>query len=134
MYQLIYWSPEAYKMTKNLTPRQRAAIQGLVSGQTITQVAVAAGVSRETIYKWLQRPDFTKALTGSTDAAVELLSRRLVGISTQALDALEDVLTDTAAPHSAKIRAAEIVLARLLNLRELVDIDARLTALEAGTK
>ena len=35
---------------------------------------------------------------------------------------------------SVRVRAADIVLARLLQLRELVDLDARVAALEARAR
>ena len=43
---------------------------------------------------------------------------------------LHDVMRDTNAPVSARLRAADIVLSRLLQLRELVQLDTKVTELE----
>jgi hypothetical protein len=40
-------------------------------------------------------------------------------------------MTDAEAAASTKVRAADVVLARLLQLRELVSIESRLSALES---
>lgn len=123
-------------MTQNkiLTQRQRIAAKAIAAGETIAAVAVMANVGRKTIYRWLDQPDFTKAVTMAGDEAVADLTRRLVGISMLALDQLETILTDPDAQPNVKCRAAEIILARLLPLREMTEIDARLSALEGGTK
>lgn len=59
------------------------------------------------------------------------LSRELVRLGTQAVTTLEGAMTDAEAAASTKVRAADVVLARLLQLRELVSIESRLSALES---
>jgi len=48
----------------------------------------------------------------------------------KAADTLRQALEDAQAPAAARVRAADIILARILQLRELVDLDKRLTELE----
>lgn len=123
-------------MTKpdRLTPRQQIAVQALASGETMVKAAVAASVDRKTIYRWLQQEPFTRAIVAAGDESLELLSRRLTVIGLQAINVLNDVLGNEHAPAGARIRAAEIVLARLLSVRELVDIERRLSELERANQ
>lgn len=119
-------------MPKNLTPRQKIAVQSLAAGQSVTQTAVSTGVSRESVYRWLDNPTFTRAIDEAQDDAIATISRRLTVLGVDALNVLRDVLADPHTPAGAKIRAADIVLAKLLTVREIVDIERRLTALERG--
>lgn len=117
-------------MPKNLTPRQKNAIATLAAGETVTRAAVSANVSRETLYKWLQQPAFQRALTETTDAALENVSRRLVSLSDTALETLETAMIDETCEYNPRIRAAAVVLQNVLALGELVTMNRRLTELE----
>ena len=117
-------------MSENLTPRKRKAIETLLTSGDVTQAARAAGVSRETLYRWLKAPDFQAALNDSTRQALESLSRTLVTLGEKAADTLRQALEDSTLAPGARVRAADIVLARILQLRELVDIETRLAKLE----
>lgn len=117
-------------MPKNLTPRQKNAIATLAAGETVTRAAVSANVSRETLYKWLQQPAFQRALTETTDAALENVSRRLVSLSDTALETLETAMIDETCEYNPRIRAAAVVLQNVLALGELVTMNQRLTELE----
>jgi len=61
-------------------------------------------------------------------------TRRLVNLSGQALDTITEVMTDETAPAAVRLRAADTVLARLLQLRELVTLEDRIAALEENAK
>lgn len=117
-------------MPDNLTPRQKRAIVAIVAGQPMARAAAEAGVSRDTLYRWARRPDFSAAINQGTAEQVEMLSRRLVTLGSHALQALAEALTNPDTPQGVKVRAADSVLNRLLQLRELVDIETRLTKLE----
>ena len=117
-------------MTDNLTPKQHKAVESLLTTWDTTAAAAAAGVSRDTLYKWMRSKEFRQALQDATRASLENLSRGLVTLGTKAMTVLSDALDDTTAPAAAKVRAAEIVLTKILALRELVDLEERITALE----
>ena len=63
--------------------------------------------------------------------ALAALSRTLVALGDQAVAVLRDAMRDSTAPINARLRAADMVLSRLLQLRELVNLDRRLSNLEA---
>jgi len=117
-------------MPKNLTPRKRKALEALLTSGDISQAANTAGVSRDSVYRWLRDPDFQTALSNGTQAALQGLSQSLLTLGAAAAKALQVALEDTTAPLTARLRAADIVLTRLLQMRELVDLDKRLTELE----
>lgn len=117
---------------KFVTPAQRKAIETMLTTGNMVQAADAAGVNRSTIYRWMADDVFVAALRDAEAEAVQGLSRSLAGLGESAAQALRDAL----APNNkitVRLRAAEIVTDRLLKLRELVDIEARLKALEDAT-
>ena len=115
-------------MSDIVTPRQRRAIESLLTTADTTQAAELAGVSRQTIYRWMTEPQFNQALKAGTTAALDGISRNLVSTAKKAVRELDKIL-DGPDPRP-KARAADIVLARLMQLRELVDLEARITELE----
>lgn len=119
---------------KSLKPNQRTAITALLTEPTLTAAAESAGVSRNTLARWLRDDEtFIGELRDAERAIDDETLRRLVALQTKALDAIGDVFTSISASHSERLRAAELVLAQRARLRELHDIDERLTALEAMT-
>jgi len=118
-------------MAENLTPKQRRAIHELLTSGNVTQAAGAANVSRETIYRWLDMPQFKQSLVDGEAAAIESISRALVVSGDLATQTLQNVMRDDRRnPPAVRVRAADIVLARLLQLRELVQFEERLKELE----
>ena len=126
---------KGYRMTeilteKKLTPGQRKAIETLFTTGSVTAAALAAGVSRTTLYKWQADEMFSEALKDSEAQAVAGLARSLAGLGEAATQALFDAL-QPCERMSTRLRAAEIVTDRLLKLRELVTLEERIKALEA---
>lgn len=120
-------------MSENITPRKRKAIETLLTCGDLSQAAAAANVSRTTVYRWLKQETFKLALTDAESEAIASLSRALVGLGERATKTLQAAMDDplpTAA--GARVRAADIVLARLLQLRELYSLESRIAALEAA--
>jgi len=115
-----------------LTPKQRRCIAALVETGDIQAAAEATGCSRTTVYAWMRQAPFTAALRDAEGDALRALTRGLLALGKRATGAIVDVLDDPDANVSTRLRAADIVLARLLQLRELVDLESRVTALEAA--
>jgi hypothetical protein len=119
---------------ENLTVKQKKAIESLLTHYDTTQAAAAAGVTRDTLYRWLKVDDFRQALQDATGAALEGLSRGLVTLGARALEVLAGALDDPDTTPAAKIRAADIILSKIMVLRELVDLEERITELERTVK
>ncbi|MBE3143368.1 MAG: hypothetical protein IMZ61_05515 [Planctomycetes bacterium] len=121
-------------MSENLTPRKRKAIEALLTTCDTTQAAQAAGVSRVTIYKWMRDQAFKDALKAGAAEALESLSRSLVSMGEKAVKTLEEALTYDLKAPGARVRAADVILSRLLQLRELVDLENRVSELEKAVR
>ena len=124
-------------MTQNetLSPKQQRAIQALLTNPTLTGAAVAAKISRSTLGRWLLDPLFNQALKAGAAASLEELSRSLLAVGGKAIQALGETLDKTGLMQAGvRVRAADIVLSRLLALRELVDLEARISELEKVVK
>jgi hypothetical protein len=113
-----------------LTPKQRKAVEALLTTGDVQAAAQQAGVSRDTIYRWLKQPDFLAMVRAAEAQAIDDLSRILVRLGRTASGTLAKAMSDTTTPVASKIRAADVVLNRLLQLRELATLEARVVELE----
>ena len=115
--------------SKELSSKQRAAIAALIAGCNHQEAAAKAGVHGNRITEWMREPDFLQALRDAEALALEAVSRDLLALASKARDAIESVLDGNAA-DSIKLRAADVVLTKLLAIRELATLEARITNLE----
>ena len=120
---------------RNLTPgdlpaKQRRAVAALLTTGDVSTAAKETGVSRETLHRWLRQPAFLAAVRAAEAAALDELSRSLVGLGRTAAGTLEAAMGDATAPWATRVRAADAVLGRLLQLRELATLEARVAELE----
>lgn len=120
------------KMSKNdaLTPRQLRILRALLTKNTVTAAAGAAGVGESTVYRALSDPVFRAALAQAEGEAVAAAGRKLVNLAESALNVLSDVLADPTTPAPTRVRAAETILTNLMKFREIVAFETRLDALE----
>ena len=114
----------------NLTPRQTQALQMILGGSSITQVAQAVNASRKTLYKWIAQPPFAKALTDERTLALERLSQSLANLSEKAVGVLSTAMDDPSS--TVRVRAADIALSRMLALKDSVEFEKRISALESA--
>ncbi len=118
-------------MPDDLTPKQRRAVRALLAAPDVTTAAKETGVSRDTLYRWLAEPAFVAALREGEAVALAAVSRSLVRLAERAAATLEGAMTDEVVPAATRVRAADAVLGRLLQVRELVTLEARVRELEA---
>jgi hypothetical protein len=116
-----------------LNTKQRRAIAALLSTRDVPAAAALAKVGERTLYRWIAEDDaFKLALVAAEGAAIDAATRRLLGLQESAIATLEGVLNDPDASHTARVRAAGMVIDYLLKLRELRNVESRLAALEAA--
>ena len=114
----------------DLTSRQRKAIEALLATGDIASAAREAQVSRDTLHRWMKQPVFNQTLREAEARAIDDLSRILVRLGRTATATLAKAMTDVATPMNTRVRAADISLSRLLQLRELATLEARVSELE----
>ncbi len=115
---------------QTLTPKQRKAVEALLTVGEVQAAAQAAGVSKDSIYRWLRQPLFLEAVRAAEAQALDDLSRMLVRLGRTAAGTLAKAMSDAATPMATRVRAAEATLGRLLQLRELATLEARVAELE----
>ena len=113
-----------------LTPKQRKAVEALLTTGEVTAAAKEVGVARETVQRWLNQPVFSQAVKEAEARAIDDLSRMLVRLGRTATSTLAKAMSDPATPMSTRVRAADVALSRLLQLRELATLEARVGELE----
>jgi phage terminase small subunit len=113
-----------------LSTKQRRAIEALLSTGDVTAAAKEARVGKSSLYRWLREPVFLAAVREAETAALDELSRMLVRLGRTAVGTLAKAMSDPKAPWPTRVRAADASLARLLQLRELATLEARVTELE----
>jgi len=117
---------------QTLSGKQRKALEALLHTGEVSHAATAAGVSRDTVYRWMKQPLFAAAVREAEARALDEVSRVLIRLSRSAVGTLAGAMADREAPLGARVRAADITLNRLLQVRELATIEERLAALEAA--
>ena len=115
-----------------LNSRQLRSIPYLVTCRTNEEARVKAGISRETLNRWLHNPDFQSTLRGQREAVAADALDRLKGSMAQASDALVGLL-DTDNEHLRR-HVANDILRIGLRVRELEGFEDRLTQLEQAVK
>ena len=109
--------------------KQEAAIAALLTEPTIEAAAAKAGVGSRTLREWLQLPDFAAAYREAHRRLVERTVARLLAATDKAVDTLTQLMDSD--HNASRARAALGVLDHASKGAELLDLDARLAALEA---
>jgi len=113
-----------------LTLKQQQAVNLLIGGRNAAQTARELGLHENTLYKWNKLPEFQDALKQAEREAMRAVSISLLGLAEKATDTLNGVMDKDSARDSSKVRAADIVLGRLLQTRELLELEERISKLE----
>jgi hypothetical protein len=113
-----------------LSTKQKAAIRALLTGASYPDAAAAAKVHENTIGQWMKEPLFMAGLREAESVAMAAVSRSLVSIADKAAGTLETVLDSDHARDSSRIRAADVVLGRLLEIRSMAELEERIRKLE----
>jgi hypothetical protein len=110
--------------------KKEAAIAALLSQRNQEEAARTSGVSKRTLNRWLKMPAFQQAYLEARRAAMFQANARLQQASSAAVSALIKVMVDPSTPPSARVRAADRILARGNQGLENEDLSVRLGQLE----
>jgi hypothetical protein len=113
-----------------LTARQAHFVSAVLATRTTAEAARQAGVSDRTAYTYMNDPRVQAAIGRGLDDVLADATRHITGAVAQALAALEDILTDPAAPPAARIAAARIILDAAPRYRQTLDLATRLANME----
>lgn len=113
-----------------LTAQQQRAILALLSTKSVSEAAKQAKVGGRTLWRWLSDPVFRVHLAAAEADMLDAATRQLLQMQEGALATVQAIMQDAEAGAGVRLRAAQAVLDYLLKLRELRNVEQRLTALE----
>jgi hypothetical protein len=113
-----------------LKPKQEEAIPALLSNRSVEDAARAIKIAPRTLYRWLRESDFNAAYREARRAAYGQCVARLQQASSAAVSVMLKILADPSAAASARLRAADMVVAHSAKAIEIEDVEARVSALE----
>lgn len=103
-------------------------VLALAAGKDIKEAAAAAGVSQRTVHRRLEAADFRERVNDSRGKIYQRAIMRLVGASTDAVDALKKLLD--AKSENVRLGAARTTLELATKLREFDELLSRVEDLE----
>ena len=116
--------------TPEISAKQAAAIVALLTHSNVQEAAKACGQSETTLWRWQQEPVFATAYAQARRQAMEQALSALQKATGTATATLLAIMQDTQAPASARVTSARSVLEYAFKGVELLEMEARLAALE----
>ena len=101
----------------------------LACGATAAAAAAQAGVSETTVFRRLRDPDFQRRLQKLRGEMVQRTAGTLTSAAGEAVRTLLDLMKGTA-PAAVRLGASRSVLEIGMKVRELAELEERLTSLE----
>jgi len=105
-----------------LTLKQEKAILCLLSSTSNEEAAAAAGVSRITLWRWQQQPEFLEKLNEAKQKAIEDAARMIQCASAKAASILITIANDQSAHSAHRVAAAKAILNYSMKIREQEDL------------
>lgn len=109
-------------------------ISALLSCPTIKLASDEVGLSEQSVYSRLRKPDFRKKLQNARNDQFQVISSKLEDANFKALDTLINILDDKEVSAGVKVRASQTLLDLSLKNREQADILTRIQNLEEMLK
>ena len=117
--------------TQRVLSGRKARFVGLLaSGLTQAEAAQELGITKRTANRYMQDPRVRHALSQAQDLALGDVCRRMSAGASNMLDVLQAVANDSTMPASVRVRAALGWLDVLFKARELLELTARVQAIE----
>jgi DNA-binding MurR/RpiR family transcriptional regulator len=116
--------------TEKLTPKQETALLALLDNSTIEAAYKAAGISKATMWRFMQDANFQARYRQARRQLVETAIAQLQSDCTIAVRVLREVAEDTEAPASSRVAAAKTIIEQSVAAIELTDLQERLERLE----
>ena len=108
-----------------------ALLVALACGSTVEAAAAKAGLHKRTVYRRLDDPDFRQQLEEFRANMVQRAGYMLTAASMEAVKCLLSLM-ERSTPHATRLGASRAILEIGVKMRELVEVERRLTALEQG--
>ena len=117
-------------LEQKLTAKQEQALIALLDCGEIKQAAETAGVTKVTLWRWLQSSAFQSRYREARRQLVETAIAQLQSDCTVAVRVLREVAEDKQAPASSRVAAAKTIIEQSIGAIELMDLQDRVEMLE----
>ena len=107
-----------------------ALISALLSCPTKKQASESVGLSEQSVYSRLRKPDFRTKLQNARNDQFQVISSKLEDANFLALDTLIKILDDKETSAGIRVKAAQTLLDLSLKNREQIDVISRIENLE----
>lgn len=114
--------------------KQAQFIVALLENPTLEKAAAAAGVSKTTLWRAAQKPEFAEAYRAARREAFSQSVARLQHASSAAVGTLLRIMTDRDASSASRVHAADVVLQTALRGMEMEELEARVAQLEVAAE
>ncbi len=104
-------------------------IQAIASGKSVAQAAKEAGISRATAFRRLQEQHILRAVDERRAALTEVAVDELVRATGPACATMRELLADESS--NVRLSAARSIVDRMMKLRSLNELEARLREVES---
>lgn len=112
--------------------RQAVFLAALLQSPTVCDAAKLAGISVATAWRWAADPAFRDEYRKAAADALQVALGRLQAASGAAVGVLAAIMDDAGQPGAVRVAAAGRVLDTALRATELLDLAARVAALETA--
>jgi type II secretory pathway component PulF len=104
-------------------------LTALACGATVEAAARSAGISESTVYRRLRQPAFSQRLQ---EVRADMVQRTSAMLTASGMEAVKTLLAlqQASTPASVRLGAARAILEIGLKVREVADLERRLSALE----
>ena len=115
---------------EKLGRKEEQAILALLTHPTIPEAAAACGVGEATLWRWMQEPEFRDRYRQARRQVLEGAIASLQQAAGEAAATLRALLT--AESETVRLGACRAILEQATKGADLLDLEARIAALEVG--
>ena len=115
---------------KQIKKNEDTLLIALACGATVQAAAAQCGIAERTAYRRLEDPEFKARLSKTRGEMIERATGMLTAAAGEAVRTLLS-LQKAATPPAVRMSAARAILEIGMKLREVVDLEARMSKLEA---
>lgn len=108
--------------------RKSTAIEVLGYGLSVKDASEKAGVTRKTVYRWLDDDGFKSEVVKAQNAVLERVSSRLSALALKGLNVMDELLDSE--DDSVRLRASSALLSRFTEILEVLRLEKRVEVLE----
>ena len=95
-----------------MQPKQQRALELILAGHSVTDIAAQVGVRRETVWRWRNDPSFASQVSVRQAQRRQSIHDELDAGVIESVRMLRGLVADTDAPPGARVRAATALMDR----------------------